>query len=290
MLCNVSYVPASVAPSLSARLAGARLSPALRRVAELLLVDPEAVAHGTVASVASTAGTSPPTVVRLAVALGYDGFGALRDAARAELGMRLATDAVRARASRPDDPAAALRAAEHANVDRTLDGLDPDAVAVAVDLLDRDGSRTWVLPSAQTVGVAMRLVDQLAIIGRRAVLLDGSEMRSISMLAALDPGDVVLTMDVPRHEHALVRVQRAATDRGARPIVLTGPPGTGLVTDGGVVLPFTTASVGPFDSLVGLTVLVGLLVDALVDRRRDVVAARLGALERAWTTAGLYDA
>ncbi|HEU5149790.1 MAG TPA: MurR/RpiR family transcriptional regulator [Iamia sp.] len=277
-------------PSLSARLAGARLSPALRKVAELLLVDPEAVAHGTVASVAGAAGTSPPTVVRLATALGYDGFGPLRDAARAELGMRLATDVVRARAHLPDEPIEARRAAEHAVVDRTLDGLDPRALAAAVDLLDRDGTRCWVVPSAQTLGVAHRLVDQLAIVGRRSVLLDGSEMRVMSTMAALVPGDAVLTMDVPRHEHALVRIQRAAVDQGAVPIVLTGPPGTGLMTEGGVVLPFATAAIGPFDSLVGLTVLTSLLVDALVERRRDTVAARLAALERTWTVAGLYDA
>ncbi|QYG93929.1 MurR/RpiR family transcriptional regulator [Iamia sp. SCSIO 61187] len=277
-------------PSLSARLAGARLSPALRRVAELLLVDPRAIAHGTVASVATAAGTSPPTVVRLATALGYPGFGGLRDAAREELGMRLATDAVRARTPLPDDPTEARRAAEHDVIDRTLDGLDPPAVATAVTLLDRDGARCWVLPSAQTVGVALRLVDQLTIIGRRAVLLDGSEMRVMSTMAALAPGDVVLSMDVPRHEHALVRIQRAAVDQGALPIVLTGPPGQGLATEGGVVLPFTTATVGPFDSLVGLTVLTSLLVDALVERRRDLVAARLAALERTWTGAGLYEA
>lgn len=277
-------------PSLSARLAGAHLSPALRRVAELLLVDPEAVAFGTVASVASSAGTSPPTVVRLATALGYTGFGALRDAAREELGMRLATDAVRARTRLPDDPAEARRAAEHDVVDRTLDGLDPGAVDTAVTLLDRDGIRCWVLPSAQTVGVAHRLVDQLAIIGRRAVLLDGSEIRVMSTMAALVPGDVVLSMDVPRHEHALVRIQRAAVDQGAVPIVLTGPPGLGLATDGGVVLPFATAAIGPFDSLVGLTVLTSLLVDALIERRRELVAARLAALEHTWTLAGLYEA
>lgn len=275
--------------SLSGRLAATPLSPALRRVAELLLVDPEAVAYGTAASVAAAAGTSPPTAVRLATALGYDGFAALRDAARAELGMRLATDAVRARAARPDDPLAARREAEHAVIDRTLDGLAPGALDAAVDLLAAEGAHTWVLPSAQTAGVALRLADQLAIIGRPATLLDGSEMRVLSQLGEARPGDVVCSMDVPRHEHALVRAQQDAVRRGARPVVLTGPPATALVTEGGVVLPFATASVGPFDSLVGLTVLVGLLVDGVIARHPDTVAARLAALERTWTTAGLYE-
>src|SRR5690606_4981497 len=83
--------------SVSARLATAALSPALRKVAELLLVDPEAVAFGTVSSVAERAGTSTPSVIRLATALGFSGFSALRDAARDELSVRLRTDAVRVR-------------------------------------------------------------------------------------------------------------------------------------------------------------------------------------------------
>lgn len=275
--------------SLSARLAGATLTPTLRRVAELLMVDPEAIAFGTVASVAHRAGTSNPTVVRLATALGYAGFGELRDASRAELSLRLASDAVRARVAAPADPVEHLRAAEHANIDRTLDDLSADRLDAAVDLLADDDRRTWVLPSSQTYGVAHRLADQLAIIGCRATLLDGSEFRIASTLAALVPGDVLLSMDVPRHEHAVVRLQRSAVERGAVPIVLTGPPGTGLAVDGGLALPFATASVGPFDSLIGLTVLVSAISNALVERRRPHAAARLADLEATWTLTGLFD-
>ncbi len=282
--------PRNEPASLSARLAGASLTPTLRRVAEVLLVDPEAVAFGTVASVARQAGTSGPTVVRLAAALGYRGFGELRDAARRELSLRLASDAVRARTATAGDPIESLRQAEHANIDRTLDGVTPDLLAATVDLLDDDARRVWALPSTQTFGVAHRVVDQLVMVGRRATLLEGSEFRLASMLAALAPGDVVLSMDVPRHEHALVRLQRSAVERGAVPIVLTGPPASGLAVDGGVSLLFATGSAGPFDSLVGLTVLASALVNAVVERRRSEAAARLAALEATWTLTGLFDA
>jgi DNA-binding MurR/RpiR family transcriptional regulator len=164
-----------------------------------------------------------------------------------------------------------------------------EQLTAAVDLLD-DARRVWVLPSSQTFGVAHRLVDQLSIIGRRATLLDGSEFRIATTMAALVPGDVVLSMDVPRHEHAVVRLQRSAVERGAVPIVLTGPPGTGLAVDVGVCLLFATASAGPFDSLVGLTVLASALTNAVVERRRPQVVDRPAALEATWTLTGLFDA
>ncbi len=274
--------------SVTARVASTQLTPALRRVAEMVLSDPEAISFGTVASVARQARTSPPTVVRLATALGYDGFAELRDATRSELSARLSTDAGRARGHQSDNTLDPARAAAHHNIDSTLDGLDERTFSLVVDLLDDDHRRTWVLPSSQTAGVAQHFVDQLLIIGRRAALLDGSEFRVTSSIARLVPGDVVLSMDVPRHEHALLRVQRSAVRRGGVPVVLTGPPATAMATDGGVVLPFATGSVGAFDSLVGLTVLAEVILNDLVSRRRDEVAERLDALDAAWTSDGVF--
>jgi DNA-binding MurR/RpiR family transcriptional regulator len=274
--------------SLRARAASPQLTPALRKVADLLLEDPETIAFGTVASVARQARTSPPTVVRLATALGFEGFGDLRAAARDELSARLSTDAGRAKALAGGGGFDSLRASAHHNIDATLDAVDREALQMVVDLLDDDGRRTWVLASSQTAGVAQRVADQLAIIGRRVTNLDGSEFRINTMLGGLSPGDVVLSMDVPRHELTLQRIQHATVERGAVPVVITGPPSTALRVDGGVVLTFSTGSVGAFDSLLGLTVLTEVLVNELVERRRDDVVARLEALDATWTSTGVF--
>ena len=68
--------------TLEARIAAerARLSPAERRVAEVVLEQPELVAFGTVARVADKAGTSGASVLRLAARLGYQGFTDLQAA------------------------------------------------------------------------------------------------------------------------------------------------------------------------------------------------------------------
>jgi DNA-binding MurR/RpiR family transcriptional regulator len=290
-VCNVRYIARRPPSStISARLAGATLSPALRRVAELLLVDPEAIAFGTVASVAERAGTSTPSVVRLATALGYEGFADLRDAARAELSIRLNTDAVRVRAKTPADPVAELLATEQANITDTLEGLDPDVLDAVVALLDDDDRRVWVLPSTQTEGVAMRFADQVAIARDGVTLLAGSELRMMSVVRGLRRGDVLVSMDIARHELATVRVQGDAVRRGAVPVVLAGALPNALSTERGHLLRFASEATGPFDSLVGLTVLTTLLANLLVDRRRAETARRLGGLERTWTTTGLFEA
>ena len=79
------------------------LSPAERRVAEVVLRDPEAVAFGTVARIAELADTSGATVVRLATRLGFPGFSGLQAAVQSGIGQRLRPAVERIRAEHGDD-------------------------------------------------------------------------------------------------------------------------------------------------------------------------------------------
>ena len=51
--------------------AGSALTPAERRIAEAVLAEPTLLAFGTVSDLASHVGTSRPTIVRFANALGF---------------------------------------------------------------------------------------------------------------------------------------------------------------------------------------------------------------------------
>src|SRR5207248_3098152 len=66
-----------------------RLTATERKIAEVLASEPQTIAFGTVAQVAQRAGTSGPSVVRLAVKLGYDGFVGLQADVQAELARQL---------------------------------------------------------------------------------------------------------------------------------------------------------------------------------------------------------
>mgnify|MGYP002759355980 FL=1 len=73
----------SVAARTSAALAG--LSRAERRVGRALLADYPSAGLSSAARLAERAEVSPPTVLRFAQSLGYDGFAGLQVALRAEL-------------------------------------------------------------------------------------------------------------------------------------------------------------------------------------------------------------
>jgi DNA-binding MurR/RpiR family transcriptional regulator len=260
----------------------AELPDAQRRVAELAVADPEALAFGTVQSVAERTGTSAPTVVRVAAALGFDGYTALRDAIRVELSTRLRSAAERLQQPVDAPLFARTRAAELANVDQTLAGLDPQQVDRAVALLADPDRRVWIMPSSQLAGVGSRFVDELSLIRGRVRLVDGAEFRVHTILAAVRPGDVLVTFDIQRHEAWLVRAQRAAVARGAVPIAVTDQLPCSLELTGGEALTFSCATPGPFESQVGAVIVANLLVNGVVDLDRSGLAARVDVLEQIW--------
>jgi DNA-binding MurR/RpiR family transcriptional regulator len=277
--------------SVQARIAGVRdtLSDAQRRLAELVIADPEAVAFGTVRSVAEQATTSDPTVVRFAAALGFAGFTGLRDAVRRELSTSLASAAERVRHPAAGPLVERAREVERANIDETFEQLDDGSVDRAVDLLADLGRRVWLLPSSQTAGVAAHLTDSLQLCRPSVVLLDGGEFRVRTVLAGLRAGDVLLSLDTQRHERWLVRAQRDAVGRGAVPIVVTDRLPCSLDLEGGLALTFACRTTGLFDSLVGLLALGNLLVSGVVERLRESVTPRIDAAEATWVEAGLLE-
>lgn len=264
------------------------LSVAQRQVADLVVRDPEAVAFGTVQSVAEQAGTSTPTVVRFAATLGFDGFGALRDAVRAEVSERLRSAASRVDRPRQGPLLEHALAVERANVERTFADLDPDAVARVAELLADVDRRVWVMPSTQLGGLGGHLADELALCRGRVTLLDGGEFRVATTMGALRDGDVLVTLDIQRHEAWLVRAQRAAVARGAVPVALTDRLPCSLDLTGGLALTFACETANVFESQVGAMCVANVLVSAVVDRRRPAIARRIAALEDLWVSEGLF--
>jgi DNA-binding MurR/RpiR family transcriptional regulator len=65
---------------------GVRLTPTQRRIAQCLLEHADKVAYLSAAEVADIAGVSQPSVTRFAIALGFDGYPALRRAIRRPAG------------------------------------------------------------------------------------------------------------------------------------------------------------------------------------------------------------
>src|SRR6516164_6948508 len=101
-----------------------RLTATERKIATVLADEPQTIAFGTVAQVAQRAGTSGPSVVRLAVKLGYEGFVDLQADVQSELSRQLGPARDRIRQRPPTDLVSRVQVAEQDNVMQTLQRVD----------------------------------------------------------------------------------------------------------------------------------------------------------------------
>jgi DNA-binding MurR/RpiR family transcriptional regulator len=272
-------------PSTVAQLAAAHheaLTPAERKVAAVVVAKPEMVAFGTVAQIARTAGASGASVVRLATKLGFDGFTQLQDEVQGELSRRLrpATERIRERGDR-DLVGRAMRAGLDA-VHDTLSGVDGETFEAAVRLLADRARRVLVISGDAGSGVAVMAADQLSMLRRDVVHLDGNPVALARTLADLGIQDVVLALDLRRYDAWVVDVVERAAGHGAAVVALSDSPVSPLARLATHSFVVAAEGAGPFDTYLGAMSLVEVLVTGVARRLRSSATRSLDRLEAAW--------
>jgi DNA-binding MurR/RpiR family transcriptional regulator len=220
------------------------LSGATRRVAELILASPERAGRSSITSLAAEAETSPATLTRLAGALGYDGFPALRAAIATDHGRDLQAGWERdiGTAITPADPADRVLdvlAGTHAQALRSaVASID---LAVADDLADRisRAGRIAIFGEWGDAIPAEELQIRLLRIGRPAWFHRGRQEGAVAA-RLLGPGDVALAIARSGEHVDAEQFLRLARKAGASTAVITGMTGSpiarlaDLVIDTGV--------------------------------------------------------
>jgi RpiR family carbohydrate utilization transcriptional regulator len=199
-----------------------RLSPAERKVAELVARDPAGAMGATVASLAKAAGVSEPTVVRFCRSLGLDGFGELRLAlARAEgvgaapLHRRIAPDT-----PVPDAAGAVIDIAIAAlgKVRRTLDAAAIERAALALVR----AARVEIWGFGASAAVADDLAHKLLRVCRCVVARSDPHMQAMAA-ATLDGDAVALCISQSGRSREIVEVAALAVRAGATVVAITRP-------------------------------------------------------------------
>jgi len=264
--------------------AGADLTPAERRVAEVVLEDPQLVAFGTVAELAERSDAGAATVVRLAAKLGFDGFTGLQASVQHSLAAQLRPAAERIREPAATDAIARHLQAEVDNVHNTLRAIDPVALGEVVERVAM-AERVFVLSGDASGGVARQLLKELRALRDGVELIDGNDVavrRTVSLLRATD---VVIAIDLRRYDRWVVESARLAADRGVFLTSFTDSLLSPLASLSARTFTVAAAGVGPFDSHVGTLALANLLVAAVADHVRASATDRFDRAESAWQAA-----
>ncbi len=264
-----------------------RLTPAERRVAAVVLDQPQLVAFGTVAELARSASTSGASVIRLSTKLGFDGFSALQSTVQRDMGRQLRPATARIRQPESGDPLERATHLELDNVAATLDHADRDRFELAVRALANSAARVWVLTGEASRGIGLQVVSELSMLRSGVSQVSGSAVRVHRALADLRPGDTVVVLDLPRYDAWLVEAAQAALDRHATVVALSDSLLSPLARRADLHFVVSARGAGPFDSYVGALALAGALTAGVADRLRSSATESLDRIEQAWSEAGV---
>jgi DNA-binding MurR/RpiR family transcriptional regulator len=269
------------------RLAAAAgtLTPAEERAAQLLEKDPPKVAFGSLAEVADAAGTSGPSVLRMATKLGFSGFSELKDAIQEELSVRLAPASERVGAHHTHDLFERVAAADAENVARSLESAGPSLTTV-VSLLSDERRRVRIVPGTAMRAVGIALADQLSQLRDGVSLHYGPPTEVAREIAASLPTDVVVVMDTRRYERWVVDASAQARAAGATLVAVTDTPLSPLVPGSDAHLLVRVVGAGPFDSLTGALSVANALAAGVAARAHVGAGKRLRKAEEALMNAG----
>lgn len=261
----------------------ARLSRAERRVCRALLADYPSAGLTSAARLAERAEVSPPTVLRFAQSLGYEGFTDLQMSLRAELSMRSSGPITRI----PDDPQTGglldrlLRQARAQN-DRAIDTLAelPESALEAAVALLADSSRNLYLHGGRFSHLlAAHLGAHLEQLRSGVRVLADPTGGDLGAMVELSRNDVVVLFDYHRYQRRTAELAARVHRAGGVVLLITDDIACPVAPDAQVVLAASSTVGTTYQSMAAGFTLTELLIPLVMDAVGEPARTRMALWE-----------
>lgn len=261
----------------------AELTQAERQLASAILAHYPVLGLSSITEVATSAGVSSPTVVRMARKLGYDGFPDLQAQLRTEVEATLSNPIAKFDRWSSGAPETHIinRFADAAieNLRNTLRHLSPAEFDRAVALLGDEQRRVFVVGGRITRSLADYFFTHLNMIRDGATLIPPYTSNWPHYVLGMGEGDVLVVFDVRRYERDTARLGEMAREKGAELIVFTDQWGSPVMKSAAVSFHARIEVPSAWDSSVVTLFLVETLIAALLTRTGADGIRRLETLE-----------
>lgn len=258
------------------------LTPAERKVARTLLARYPAAGLESTAALASAAGTSKPTVLRLLARLGFGGYPEFQQRLRAEITRSMSPlSRARARRSVPSGDSVFQRAVglRVQLVTRLPDTVPPGEFERVVSLLAGSAKHVVISGGFFSRLIARMLAMQLDQLIPNVDYADEPLGAGIGKYLRAGRGSAVIVFDLRRYELASAEVVSMAKTSGATVVLITDESLSPAAEEADIVLPVPVDGI-PFDSFASLLVLTESLVDAVFHRVGEAAIERMADWER----------
>ena len=253
----------------------------IAQVAAYALDNPDDIAFGTAASIATSAGVQPSTLIRFAQQLGFDGFTAMQAVFRERL---------RERVSSYDERLSALRAkaSEGAGHRAIFDGfvtaattsladiarsMDEAHLEQAIDLLAGAGT-VYILAKRRSYPVASYLAYALGKLKIRSQLIESACGLNAEMIGFATPGDAAIAISFAPYAPATVEEARSMAGQGVPVVAVTDSAFSPLAQIAAVWFEVAEADFAGFRSLSATMALAMAIAVSVAEKRRAPAGRR----------------
>lgn len=250
-----------------------------------------AASHMTASALADAVGISESTVVRFAMAMGYEGYPEMQRAFRESLRARMTTveriEDTNDRLREGDIADAVLRA-DSEKILSTLHDLDRGTFERAVDML-LGAKKIYIVGMRSSAMLAQFMSYYLRLLFDNVFTVcpsGGSEV--FEHLINLEAGDVVFAISFPRYSSGTVRAVEYAKRTGAGVAVLTDRDSSPLAPFADAVLTAKSEMASFVDSLVAPMSIINAIIAYIGKKRPEETSARFRHLEEVWNEYRVY--
>ncbi len=254
------------------------MAPQVRKATAFVLDHPDEVGFATVRELAGLADVHPNTLVRMARALGFEGFDDFRERFRIEMRSRSPfRDRAMSLQSISDEGLPALYAEMAAVTLRNLERMfgvtsAPELRAIADHIVC--SRRTYVIGVGANYALAHNFAYLAGMAVDNVVAVPGDGNVPMDGIVKAGPADVVLAMTFAPYRTEVVEATDAARRQGARVVAITDSHGSPIAPDADHLILAPSATPQFFPSTLAAAAALETLVSFIVaDAPPDVVAA-----------------
>ncbi|MBU2669678.1 MurR/RpiR family transcriptional regulator [Actinoplanes bogorensis] len=266
--------------------AGVRLTPTQRRIAHCLVEHAGKAAYLSAAEVAGIAGVSQPSVTRFAIALGYEGYPALRRVLRELTG---GADGDRGQDHNALQGAVAAEAAHLERLREQLERLDDVREAASLLIGSRPLPVLGLRSAAPLAGYfgyfASKVHPDVRVLDAGGTsLLDRLDQARAAGAGAM------LALVLPRYPRESLEAIREAKAMGLAVVTITDSAVSPVAEHSDVVLPAAVGTRLVFDLHTGPMAMAMVLLQAMCDADPEPVQQRLEAFEATASRRNIFQA
>ena len=268
---------------------GRRLSKGQKRIAEYIVNHYDKAAFMTASKLGDKVQVSESTVVRFAIALGYDGYPALQKALQEMIRNRL-TAVQRVEMTGDMSESAVLGTvfkADMQNIRQTIEDLDEANFSRTVDALC-EAERVYVVGVRSSAPLAQFLGYYMNFIRDNVMVITSGISDVLEQVARVGEKDVVLGISFPRYSRRTIEAMNYAKSKGATVVSLTDTPLSPLGEASDFCLTARSDMASFVDSLVAPLSMINALIVAMSLRHREEVSEHFAQLESLWERNHVY--